>query len=189
MDINQRIIMAVRQLITERGLKGWTMDELSAQAHVSKRTLYRYYASKEELIAAVIDDFLAGMGSLADELMASAASPQHIFLTLLSRLLDQGKFITAARSLEDLRLIYPHLWERIDTFRMEKIRTMTDYIIRTNSNSPASDIDPRIFGAVMTASIQAVVNPAFIVENGLTFEEVITQLSRILLGSFNIVLD
>jgi len=188
-DINQRIITAVRQLIAERGFKGWTMDDLSSQAHISKRTLYRYYASKEELIAAVIDDFLAGMGSQADQLIASGASPQEIFRALLTRLLEQGKFITASRSLEDLRLIYPHLWERIDTFRMEKMRTIITYILRTNCDSPAPDIDPRVFAAVITASIQAVVNPTFILENGLTFEEVITQLSRFLLAPLNITLD
>lgn len=186
MDINQRIMNSLRQLIAEKGFKSWTMDELSARAHISKRTLYRYYASKEVLIAAVIDDFLASMGTQADELMASHTAPQQIVQTLLTKLLDQGKFITAVRSLEDLRLVYPHLWEKIDAFRMEKIRIMTDYIIKTNSNSSASGIDPRIFAAVMIAAIQAVVNPTFIVENGLTFEEVIAQLSRFLLAPFAI---
>ncbi|HOB11570.1 MAG TPA: TetR/AcrR family transcriptional regulator [Syntrophomonadaceae bacterium] len=189
MGINQRIISAVRQLTTERGFKGWTMDELSAQAHISKRTLYRYYSSKEELIAAVIDDFLASMSSKADELIASGSAPQQIIRTLLAHLLDQGKFIISARSLEDLRLIYPHLWDKIDAFRTEKIRIIIDYIIRTNSNSPVSDIDLRIFSAVVTASIQAVVNPDFILENGLTFEEVSAQLIRFLLASLNIALD
>ena len=103
--------------------------------------------------------------------------------------IGSGEFITAVRSLEDLRLVYPHLWEKIDAFRMEKIRIMTDYIIRTNSNSSASGIDPRIFAAVMIAAIQAVVNPTFIVENGLTFEEVIAQLSRFLLAPFAITLE
>jgi len=100
------------------------MDELAACAHISKRTLYRYYPSKEDLITIVIDDFLATMGSQADQLMASAAPPQQVVRTLLFRLMDQGKFIIGPRSLEDLRSIYPHLWEKIDQFRMTKIREM-----------------------------------------------------------------
>ena len=63
MDINQRILTSARQLIAERGYRGWTMDELSSKAHISKRTLYRYYSSKEELITAVVDGFLADIGS------------------------------------------------------------------------------------------------------------------------------
>lgn len=189
MGIKQRIITAARQSMAERGYKGWTMDELSARAQVSKRTLYRYYASKEDLIEAVIDDFLASIGSQFDELMASGATIQQMLGIILSQLLDQGKFITADRSLEDLRVIYPHLWEKIDAFRTEKIRVVTDYIIRTNSNSPVSDINPRIFAAVVTASIRVVANPDFILENGLTFEEVSTQLVRFLLGSLNMALE
>ena len=186
MDINQRIITALRQLIAEKGFKGWTMDELAACAHISKRTLYRYYPSKEDLITIVIDDFLATMGSQADQLMASAAPPQQVVRTLLFRLMDQGKFIIGPRSLEDLRSIYPHLWEKIDQFRMTKIREMINYIIAQNSSSSIATLYPRIIAAAMTASIQAVINPSFILDNNLTFEAASGQLIRFLLASLDV---
>ncbi len=186
MDINQRIKTALRQLIAERGFKGWTMDELSAYAHISKRTLYRYYPGKEELITIVIDDFLATMALKVDELIASSAPPQEVVRTILLHLMDQGKFVIGPRSLEDLRSIYPHLWEKIDGFRMERIRTMVDYIMTRNSSSSISDLDPRIIGAAIGASVQAVINPTFILDNNLTFEAVGEQLIRFLLASLGV---
>lgn len=188
MDIDQRIMISVRQLITEKGFKGWTMDQLAARAHISKRTLYRYYPGKEALITAVIDNFLASMGSSADELFASQALPQQVVRTLLHQLMDQGKFIIGTRSLEDLRSIYPHLWEKIEAFRTDKIRNMVAYIITQNSFSPLSNLDPRIIAAAVTASVQAVINPTFILDNNLTFEEASEQLIRFLLASFDITL-
>jgi hypothetical protein len=41
------------------------------------------------------------------------------------------------------------------------------------------DIDPRVLTAVLTAVIQNVLNPDFILENNLTFEETARQLSLI----------
>ena len=186
MDINQRIKTALRQLIAERGFKGWTMDELSAYAHISKRTLYRYYPGKEELITIVIDDFLATMALKVDELIASSAPPQEVVRTIFLHLMDQGKFVIGPRSLEDLRSIYPHLWEKINGFRMERIRTMVDYIMTRNSSSSISDLDPRIIGAAIGASVQAVINPTFILDNNLTFEAVGEQLIRFLLASLGV---
>lgn len=186
MDINQRIITSLRQLIAEKGFKGWTMDELAACAHISKRTLYRYYPGKEDLITIVIDDFLTNMGSQADELMVSQASPQQVVRTILPQLMNQGKFLFGTRSLEDLRSIYPHLWEKIDGFRMERIRIMVDYIMTRNSSSSISDLDPRIIVAAISASVQAVINPTFILDNNLTFEGTGEQLIRFLLASLDV---
>ena len=186
MDINQRIITSLRQLIAEKGFKGWTMDELAACAHISKRTLYRYYPSKEDLITIVIDDFLATMGSQADELMTSLAPPLQEITTLLHKMMSQGKFIIGTRSLEDLRSIYPHLWEKIDHFRMDKIKAMVNYIMTQNSSSLIATLDPRIIAAAMTASIQAVINPSFILDNELTFERASEQLIRFLLASLDV---
>jgi hypothetical protein len=118
--------------------------------------------------------------------MASAAPPQQVVRTLLFRLMDQGKFIIGPRSLEDLRSIYPHLWEKIDQFRMTKIREMINYIIAQNSSSSIATLDPRIIAAAMTASIQAVINPSFILDNNLTFEAASGQLIRFLLASLDV---
>ncbi|HAA10077.1 MAG TPA: hypothetical protein DCD98_09960 [Syntrophomonas sp.] len=189
MDINQRILTSARQLIAERGYRGWTMDELSSKAHISKRTLYRYYSSKEELITAVVDGFLADIGSKVEELMAAQVAPQQIVRTMLSELITRGRFAIATHSLEDLRQVYPHLWERIDRFRMEKIKTLVEYFIKNNEDSLAANLDPRIISAAVTASIQAVINPTFILDNNLTFEEAGQQLIRFLLASFAITLE
>ncbi len=186
MGVNQRIVTAVRQLITARGFKGWTMEELARLANVSKRTLYRYYPGKEALIAGVIDDFLTSLGSTVDETIAAQAPPQQIVRTVLPKAMNQGSFIINTRSLEDLRSIYPHLWEKIEDFRTGKIQNMINYFISQSSSASLSNLDSRIIAAAVTASIQAVINPTFILDNNLTFEEAGKQLIQFLLASFDI---
>ncbi len=48
------IVGAATQLLVVHGYAGMSMDMVSAEAHVSKRTLYSYFSSKEELFGTVI---------------------------------------------------------------------------------------------------------------------------------------
>lgn len=45
-----RINRCAMQLTQERGLDGWTMDELAADAEVSRRTLFNYFSSKVDAV-------------------------------------------------------------------------------------------------------------------------------------------
>jgi AcrR family transcriptional regulator len=47
----ERILSASRQLFRERGINSTGMDQLCAEAGVSKRTLYQHFDGKDELIA------------------------------------------------------------------------------------------------------------------------------------------
>jgi AcrR family transcriptional regulator len=47
----ERILSASRQLFRDQGINRTGMDQLCAQAQVSKRTLYQHFPGKDELIA------------------------------------------------------------------------------------------------------------------------------------------
>jgi AcrR family transcriptional regulator len=53
----ERIISASRQLFRDQGINCTGMDQLSAVAQVSKRTLYQHFTSKDELIAEHLRQF------------------------------------------------------------------------------------------------------------------------------------
>lgn len=57
------ILEAAKTLFLERGYAGTSMDAVAAAAPVSKRTLYQYFAGKEELFGAVIDSVWSNLGN------------------------------------------------------------------------------------------------------------------------------
>lgn len=50
----EQIREAARRLFLEQGSEGTSMDAITAAAGVSKRTLYKYYGSKEALLADIV---------------------------------------------------------------------------------------------------------------------------------------
>lgn len=75
--MKQRIIGCTLNQIGEYGLRSLTMDAVASQMHISKRTLYMYFASKEILLEACISEWLSSKqllvptgGNLIDELCA-----------------------------------------------------------------------------------------------------------------------
>ncbi|MFG2126772.1 TetR family transcriptional regulator [Streptomyces sp. NPDC048751] len=67
--VSDELTEAALQLLALKGFDGVTVDEIVAAAGVSKRTFFRYFASKEDVVV----QFLAGMG--ADMRAELAARP------------------------------------------------------------------------------------------------------------------
>ncbi len=70
----KQIRWAAQTLFLEQGFERTTMDAIAAAAHVSKQTLYRYYASKEQLFADILVAFTR------PETLPSAPEPANAFV-------------------------------------------------------------------------------------------------------------
>jgi AcrR family transcriptional regulator len=184
MTIKERIMAACRELAREKGFYRMTMDELAARSGVSKRTLYRYFRSKEDILEATIDSFMAEVAVAADHLADTTREPEDFLHSMLQQFFNTCQFIMNPVTLNDLRTHYPNLWHKIDSFRLDKIKVIMGYWFNQSNQATYTDIDPRIITAATMSCIQAVINPEFIINNGLTFEAAARQLSRFLSAAF-----
>lgn len=184
MEIKARILKTCRELARLKGFYNMNMDELARQSGVSKRTVYRYYRSKEEIIEACLDDFMGEMDErIAATLAQDLAAPEMI-TALIGNLITHGQFLMSPVALNDLRVHYPHLWDKINTFRLGKVRAAINRYMQLSSNPALKEIDPRIVTAIILTSVQEIINPAFILDNGLSFESTADQLSKFFMSVF-----
>lgn len=62
----EQIIEATRQLFTTYGYKRVSMDEIAKQANVTKKTIYSYFKSKEDLLKYFINDEIKKMKTIIE---------------------------------------------------------------------------------------------------------------------------
>jgi len=94
------IVRATLELLLEGGYRGLTMEQVRARAGVGKATLYRRYASKQELVAEAVRHLnqpleLPDTGSVRTDFLAVARSAQAgaervEFATFVPRLLVES---------------------------------------------------------------------------------------------------
>lgn len=98
-----QIIAIAREHFFEKGFEGASMSAIAAQLGGSKRTLWSYFPSKEELFAAVVEDTAAGIRGGID-FSAVGDSPldqlTHLSRTIIERM-------TAPIAVQMFRLISP----------------------------------------------------------------------------------
>jgi AcrR family transcriptional regulator len=52
--MEEKLIQLSRSLFSKYGIKSISMDEISREAGISKKTLYQFFTSKEELVDKLI---------------------------------------------------------------------------------------------------------------------------------------
>jgi AcrR family transcriptional regulator len=96
-DTHQAILRCAAEVFSERPFHEVLIDEISARLKIGKGTVYRYFASKEELYFATIIDGLKGMQDAID---ATLRQPEPV-----------------ERVIESLaRTMIAYFWERRDFF-------------------------------------------------------------------------
>lgn len=114
----ERIRAAAHRLFLRQGYLATTTDAIMAEAGISsKETLYRHYASKEDLFADVLSQLSLGQPSLSEKI-ATLPVPQDLLslrqtLTMLAReilsIMSQPEYLALVRMVIAEALRFPQL--------------------------------------------------------------------------------
>jgi AcrR family transcriptional regulator len=177
-DYRQRIITACKEIVLVQGFSGFTMDDLTVRAGISKRTIYRYFNSKEEILESVLEQFLTDVRRSMDQAVEKADDPLEKMMNVMFSI-TQNLRVIQPLLLYDIHKHYPHLWEKVEQFRNSNIPEILESILVNNEKYFNSNINQKVFTTALLASIRAVANPTFILESNLTPEEVVRSLFAI----------
>jgi len=179
-EIATRVLTSFRELSMDKGLKAVTMDELAAHAGVSKRTLYRYFPSKQALVEALVDDLLTGFGREIETMLEGPLSPIEKIRFIIS-FITERVLVLRPVIIADIQRYYPTAWDRIDRFRMQRIHYMGELIAEGQKRGEFRPIDPRIVVNAIIAAVRATATPDFVISHGLTMSATIDQLFSLIL--------
>lgn len=144
MDPKERILVKSEELFLQFGIRSVSMDDISNQLGMSKKTLYQYYADKDELVEAVISDYIGGMETECLHCRSQARDAVHeIFLTMEHLNVELNNMNPML--LNDLEKFHFRSYQRFrqykDVFLAELIRKNIEWGIRDGLYRPDLNVD------------------------------------------------
>ena len=145
---------AAYRLFGERGFENVTVDDIAAEADVSRRTFFRYFASKEDVLLA---DHFVQLARLR-EAMADRPQDEPIITALRNALLSltsdfeqrkeiiiiRGRLMRDTPSLQARSLVHQKLWED----------AMQEMVADRLGVDPVKDLRPGVVSASTLAAMR-----------------------------------
>lgn len=126
------------------GVKGWNMDQLAADSGVTKRTLYKIVASKEELVERIVIDFIGGVQANVSAIIEQGGE----YLLVLEKIIESfPSFLDRmhSKAVQDIFLEYPAIEERVYARRAELTEGLLAYLkTGIDRHHLKSDLDPNL---------------------------------------------
>ncbi|MCA0894649.1 TetR/AcrR family transcriptional regulator [Microbulbifer agarilyticus] len=143
----QAILDAAKRVFQERGVQSTSMDELAAQAEVSKRTVYNHFASKEILIMTLIGELWQQATQASEGDYDPTAEMQQQLCDLIEA---EIAVICSKEYIELSRVAFDHFFHRTEALReqMDKFSAFETGIQRWIKAAVADgrlrELDPEI---------------------------------------------
>ncbi|RJX23306.1 MAG: TetR/AcrR family transcriptional regulator [Ammonifex sp.] len=182
MEIRDRILRTMKELAAKKGFRAVTMTELAAASGVSKRTLYRHFRSKSELVELVVDGLLADVERRVKEIVTGAATPPEKLRGVMRVVVEEASRFTGPRDFSDLERHYPQLWDKIDRLRSDRIKHLKQVYLDGCNLGYFRDVNPDVLLAGYLGSLRGVINPNFLSNNALSLEQALNTLLDIFLN-------
>lgn len=176
----------IRNYAIERFLKDGfykiSMDVIASDLGMSKKTIYKYFPSKEKLVEEVSLNFREEVREKIVEII-NGNNNAVIKIVNLMREIGQVFLRVNEKMIIDLQKHMPNLWIGIDEFRTKQINEfLTSVINQGKSEGLIMDLPTEIIMTIHLASVRAVVNPTFILNNNFSFKEAMECTFKIILN-------
>ncbi|MGE5432851.1 MAG: TetR/AcrR family transcriptional regulator [Syntrophomonadaceae bacterium] len=182
MEDKEKILVFSRDKFFREGFYKTSMDELARELKMSKKTIYKYYPSKENLIEEVVDNLTKEYSQKISQVLErniDAVSKIQELLGILSSLFLK----ISDQWLKDMQYHTPHLWEKIDTFRTRMMYNNIGKIFLQGEKEGLFEERPvELLLVIFISSLRAIVNPDFLLNNKFSHTEAVEQAFHILLN-------
>jgi AcrR family transcriptional regulator len=181
-EIKDRILTRSEEMFLKFGYSKVTMDEIASNLGMSKKTLYKFFPSKEELVREIIYKMRCGIKDYIDDLLANN---EMDFVEKLKRLMNLiGKQSSKLQGplLDDLHKNIPEVWQQINEFRKENVRQKFTQLINMGVEKGIfrKDIDQRLIVLIYSSAIQGLINPEILSQMPFSVEQVFESVIKVI---------
>jgi AcrR family transcriptional regulator len=176
----KKILNYAAEKFMSEGFYKTPMDSLASDLQMSKKTIYKYFSSKEELVEAVIKSFMSHVKNKIDSVMKEEDNSLIRALHLFEVMRDvTTKF--SDKWVKDIRIHMPRLWKMIDEFRTKHAYAVLGSIIQQGQKEGIIiDKPAELIIHLYVSAMRSIVNPDFLFYQRMNYKEAIQHTFEIL---------
>jgi TetR/AcrR family transcriptional regulator, cholesterol catabolism regulator len=116
LELKDRILLAAETLCRRVGCRAMTLDQLSSQLGISKKTIYQNFEDKDALIDAVMDQEISKSQQDCNHIAAKSLNPIHEMVLMMECFNQDIKDLNPIL-LHDLFKYYPKTYAKFDEYK------------------------------------------------------------------------
>ncbi|GGF16554.1 TetR/AcrR family transcriptional regulator [Hymenobacter cavernae] len=159
MEIKDRIIQSAGALFGQRGLKSVSMDDIATHLSMSKKTLYKWFENKDQIVQASLELYLTTKQCDGQQLLNKAANAIDEFFIMLDWMRSQFADIVPG-IFYDMQKYYPSAWQLWldykNTFVLAQIKANLERGIAEGLYRPELDVE--VIARMRLALIELLLN-------------------------------
>lgn len=182
MEEKDKIIEQIEDKLFKEGFYKTTMDDVASELGMSKKTIYKFFPSKDDLVMAIANHFMNRMKSKIIPALNTDKNAIEKLAELINILATASEKVSAKR-MDEIRKYFPNLWNEIDSFRTKMMfGNITKVIDQGKKEGLFIDYPTTIIMNILVASIRNIVNPDFILNNNFSIIEAARYAFKIIIG-------
>lgn len=175
--LREEIIETASQLIARHGLRRFTLDDLAGQLGISKKTIYKYFTGKDEIISAFFDEVLESDRTSTLQEMNKAAEWRDQFRAVV---FSYHKYKLPLPVIDEACALYPMEWEKVEAYRQFKVGLLTDLLNgAVQQGLLRSTIRPEILIFMIEKTSSIIYEHQFLHDHGLTLKQAWEEVYRV----------
>ncbi len=180
--VRERIIQRAKELFLKFNYSRVTVDEISNDLGISKKTLYKYFPSKEKLLFQVLNLMFKSIEEEVHEIVDNKDREYIDRLTDIMAFMGDKTALFQSPLVKEIQRRFPDLWSEINRFRKDKIRIYMGKLLQEGvwkgvfREDTNIDLLIHVYYNLALASI----NPEFLAEHAITATQVFDEIISIL---------
>lgn len=160
-----KILKYSRKKFHSEGFYKISMDEIAAELHVSKKTIYKYFPSKEKLLQEICSDTSCEIMSRIEAIIDGREDAVVKFVKLLN-MHSNFTMNISDKWLRDLSIHAPDIKKNIDEMKNEQVNNVFTKLLEQGKKDKLIENFPTpIIIASFNSSLKAVLNHDFLINN------------------------
>ncbi|RSK30188.1 TetR/AcrR family transcriptional regulator [Hymenobacter metallilatus] len=160
MEVKDRILQAAEVLFMRNGIRSISMDDIATHLAISKKTLYKWFENKDQIVLGVMTQHLAMAQSQCSKLASHAGNAVEEMLNV-SQWADQQFGDIHPSIFHDLRKYYPTTWALFEAHRNTFILNQITRNLRRGIAEGLfrADLDVEVLARLNLAQIEMAFDP------------------------------